>query len=41
MDSSEDNLFTAWSHMKEEKPLIENEITYDINEEEVVDSDSD
>ena len=23
--------------MKEEKPLIENEITYDINEEEVVD----
>ena len=41
LDSSEDNLFTAWSHMKEEKPLIENEIMYDIDEEEVVDSDSD
>ena len=38
---SEDHIFSAWKHMKKENPLIDDDICEILNENEILDSDSD
>ena len=40
LNGSEDHMFTAWKHMQEEKPLIDDDICEILNEKEILDSDS-
>ena len=39
LNRSEDYFFTAWKHMQEEAPLIEDDIDENINELEISDKD--
>ena len=41
LNGSEDHMFTAWKHIQEEKPVIDDDIGEIHNENEITDSDSD
>ena len=40
LNGSEDHMLTCWKYMKEEKPLIDDDICEILNEKEILDSDS-